>query len=144
MIVIGCGKAKLDHAAPAGELYTGSLFRAASRYAEARHDSQDHAWLILSAKHGLIDPGTVIEPYEQKLALKGEALRLWATRAAEEFESWGPAVAEVLMGERYAVPFCKALSELSIAWITPLAGKGTGERLAWLKRATEREKRRAA
>lgn len=50
MIVIGCGKAKLDRAAPARELYTGSLFRMARRYAVA----SKRPWVILSGAHGII------------------------------------------------------------------------------------------
>jgi len=32
--LVGCGKSKLDRAAPAKDLYTGSLFRAARAFAE--------------------------------------------------------------------------------------------------------------
>ena len=35
--LISCGKAKLAVAAPARSLYTGSLFKAASAYAEATY-----------------------------------------------------------------------------------------------------------
>ena len=35
VIVVACGSAKADQARPAAELYTGSLFRAAQRAAQA-------------------------------------------------------------------------------------------------------------
>jgi len=59
LILVGCGARKLAHAAPAKDLYTGPLFRAARAYAEAHAD----AWYVLSAKYGLVHPDRVIEPY---------------------------------------------------------------------------------
>lgn len=78
-ILIPCGNAKLAHAAPARDLYTGSLFRLARRFAEARGP-----WWILSAKHGLVHPDTVLEPYN--VTLQGpnreDYARVWATLVA--------------------------------------------------------------
>lgn len=62
-LIVGCGAAKLDRAAPARELYTGSLFRAARAYAER----SGLPWRILSAEHGLISPDKVIEPYDRHM-----------------------------------------------------------------------------
>ena len=58
--LVSCGKAKLSHPAAAKDLYVGSLFRAASAYASNAYDE----WWILSAKHGVVHPDTVLEPYD--------------------------------------------------------------------------------
>jgi len=64
---VGCGKGKLDHATKARYLYTGSLFRKANAYCIANYDE----WFILSAKHGLLDPNDVIDPYDLSLKILG-------------------------------------------------------------------------
>lgn len=61
--LVACCKTKLDHPAPAEELYTGHLFRLSRKWLLPRTDG----WAILSAKHGLVLPRQVVEPYEQTL-----------------------------------------------------------------------------
>lgn len=72
LIVIPCSAKKLDHAAPARELYTGPLFRSALLAAEAlvRAGRADHV-MVLSAEHGLLELDQLVEPYDRKL--EGEA-----------------------------------------------------------------------
>ena len=64
MLVLACGAAKADQRRPAVDLYTGSLFRAARRAAQA----DGRPWLICSAEYGLIDPAQPLDPYERALA----------------------------------------------------------------------------
>lgn len=61
--LISCGKAKLTHAAPAAELYTSTLFRWSAEYCRRYCDR----WAILSAKHFVVLPDQVIEPYDLTL-----------------------------------------------------------------------------
>ncbi|MBA0053469.1 hypothetical protein E0L36_22095 [Streptomyces sp. AJS327] len=61
--VIPCSGKKLDHAAPARELYRGSYFRACWRTAAALAGDDDLV-LILSARHGLAPVDKVLEPYD--------------------------------------------------------------------------------
>jgi hypothetical protein len=68
LIIIPCGAAKLDHAAPAAELYTGSMFKDALR--TARTIAADEDIRIMSAMHGLVRLDHVIEPYEMKISDK--------------------------------------------------------------------------
>ena len=63
VLIVGCGAAKLDRAAPARELYTGSLARAARRHAEA----SGLPWRILSSEYGLVLPDQVIGPYDRHM-----------------------------------------------------------------------------
>jgi hypothetical protein len=88
----------------------------------------------LSGKHGLLDPGQEIAPYEQRVALKGPALEVWAVEAAVAVKARhgtrGPV--ELLMGRPYAAPLGRALDVLGVSWCAPLDGFGTGHRLQWL------------
>lgn len=65
LLVVGCGKSKLSSAAKACELYTGSLTRARIEYAK---EAAPGAWAIASAKHGLVMPDQVVEPYDATLS----------------------------------------------------------------------------
>lgn len=67
VVVIPCGGAKLATPAPAGEMYTGSYHRACRRAA----DRLGGRLLILSARYGLVDPSTTIEPYELRMGDRG-------------------------------------------------------------------------
>jgi hypothetical protein len=63
VLIVSCGSAKAQAPSPARELYTGSLTRAAIRYATA----SGLPWRILSAEHGLVCPDEVIAPYERRI-----------------------------------------------------------------------------
>jgi hypothetical protein len=52
VVLVGCVKTKLAHAAPARDLYTSTLFRGRRRYAE----QTQRPWFILSARWGLLAP----------------------------------------------------------------------------------------
>lgn len=62
--VIACGAKKAETPQPARDLYIGTLFRKARAAAEALQVP----WLILSAKHGLLNPNQIVEPYDQQIA----------------------------------------------------------------------------
>jgi hypothetical protein len=64
LFVIPCGAAKLDRPAPARELYTSPHFRFTLRQVAAAAYRADGILRILSARHGLVDPDTVLEPYD--------------------------------------------------------------------------------
>ncbi|MEX1263849.1 MAG: DUF6884 domain-containing protein [Actinomycetota bacterium] len=61
--LVGCVKKKLERAAPARDLYSSPLFRGRRAYVERTCGR----WFILSAKHGLVDPDEVLEPYDVTL-----------------------------------------------------------------------------
>lgn len=65
--VIPCGAEKRSHAAPARELYTGSMFK----HTLAAALDQDACVLVLSAKHGLVELDTVLEPYDVHMGQAG-------------------------------------------------------------------------
>lgn len=65
VFLVACVAAKLDRPAPARDLYASPWFQKARAYVER----QGGAWFILSAKHGLIAPETVIAPYDETLGV---------------------------------------------------------------------------
>lgn len=60
--LVGCVKSKRGTAAPARDLYTSALFRGRRRYVELTCDR----WFILSARHGLVEPEEILEPYDDR------------------------------------------------------------------------------
>ena len=140
--IVGCGKAKLDHAAEARDMYTSTLFRAARRYAESCDD-----WVIVSALYGLLAPETVIEPYEYQLERSHR--QQWGQSQANhivyDHRDVGPYEVILLCGEDYAGPIVAGLrNDGDDGWRCnlvgvrePLKGMGLGKRMQWLtKEAT--------
>ena len=130
VVLVGCGKKKLAHAAPAKDLYTGDLFRKARAYAERVGDD----WGILSAKHWLLLPDQVVEPYDLCLDdLDRDQLRAWVFGTQFDiYKRWPEAKFICLAGELYGQVFGYP-RHLEVEF--PMAGMGLGKRLQWLSRA---------
>lgn len=143
LIVIGCGKQKLDHAAPAGALYTGPLFRARKAHAEA----SGCPWVIASALHGLLDPASVIEPYDVTLAKKskreregwGERFLVSLRRRVREL-GWEArdTVVEIHAGADYFEAIPHPL-DCCLKFEEPTAGLGIGQQLALYSREAKQQ-----
>lgn len=127
--LVGCGKSKLDRPAKARDLYTGNLFRAARTYAERCTDE----WLILSASHGVVEPDTILEPYERTLS----SMRLSELEAYwRRNRSWLDQTYHGLDVEFVGLAgrdYLGGLGGLNLS--EPLDGMGIGQRLKWLKEA---------
>jgi hypothetical protein len=69
LLITSCSATKLDHPAPAKQLYCGDIFKKSLQLA------QQNGWdvRIVSAKHGMVTPDTVLEPYDLKM--QGMAVR---------------------------------------------------------------------
>lgn len=155
--LIGCGRRKLPRPAPACELYTGSLFQACRDWAETHAD----AYWIASAKHLIVAPDQVIEPYDLSLRHLDADTRRWRTRQIQlHFRSrWveccrfekGP-LGFVVAVERPQVVLLASRDYLfgfrewqdryptdSFEFETPLAGLGIGKQMAWLRRQVRDE-----
>lgn len=61
--LVTCCKEKLEHSAPARDLYISASFKAAVKRLMPRVEG----WAILSAKYGVVLPHTVLEPYDKTL-----------------------------------------------------------------------------
>lgn len=124
-ILISCSSTKLDHAAPAKDLYTSPLFRKARELAER----SGRPWMILSAKHGLLDPEQIVEPYDLALSdLRAEQRHQWAGMVRRQLSArWeGLATFEIYAGKLYLA------AVEGLEYTEPLAGLQVGERLRTL------------
>lgn len=125
--LVSCSKSKLTHPAPARELYSPSfVFDRSVRYVEKHCDE----WLVLSAKHGLVDPDAVLEPYDETLSGAPKARRdEWAAEVREALQARyeGRKVKFILMAGR---AYSGAVEGLDAE--EPLKGMGTGFRRQWL------------
>lgn len=123
--VIPCGAGKLDHAAPAAELYTGTMFRhtyenVAKMAAGDRAAGHEVRILILSALHGLLEVDQVVEPYELKMGAAGsvtaERIREQATALGMGWgdDDEGPGEVYALLPRPYLRVLDEALRELYV------------------------------
>jgi endonuclease-3 len=81
--LVGCVKSKATSPAPAQELYTSAMFHGRRAYVERSCDR----WFVLSAKHGLVDPDEIIEPYDVSLKDQPVSARAqWAGGVVTELE----------------------------------------------------------
>ena len=130
--LVGCGKEKLEHAAPARDLYTGPLFRAARAWAEVNAAR----WFILSAKHGLLAPETVVEPYDLALAsLSSAEHEKWAAHTAAEIARRTEAYDSMIV--LAGAPYERTVRLAGRHYECPLQGLDQGKRLAWFKREAQ-------
>jgi hypothetical protein len=130
--LVGCTKEKLDHRAPARDLYRASWqFRQS-----VAHFVWVDEWWVLSAKHGLVHPGTELDPYDVTLPeLSADQRRAWGKRMHtqlldvydhERVEFYALASAPYLHYLRSAIKF------RDWALHNPLAGMSQGARRSWL------------
>lgn len=82
LVVISCGGKKANHPAPAWKLYTGPYFRECRTAARALRAT--HGYRILSALHGLVEPSTVLAPYEKRMGQPGSVTAEVLRRQAED------------------------------------------------------------
>lgn len=130
---MSCVAKKRAYAAPARDLYTSALFQKARAYAERTAD----AWFVLSAKYRLVNPDTVIEPYDVTLNDMGVSeRRAWAAKVQQQLEPvtrTGDTVV-MLAGVRYREGLTAALQRRGVRVEVPMQGLKIGEQLQWLSR----------
>lgn len=143
--LVACGKAKVDHPAPARAFYTGSLFRSTRDLVDTTYD----AWWILSARHYLVHPDDILQPYEASLTnAPDEFIDTWTNHVDSAlrcgrpgYGKWtqhgGLLTVDIYAGRNYADPLVKKWERLSWEINLPLEGLQIGERLAALKQARE-------
>lgn len=139
LIVLGCvaGKRKIPHGSTiqAQHLYDSQLWRARRRYVEL----VEAPWLILSARHGLIEPTKEVASYDQKISSIPEQWSPWhesvKTTLLELTRTHGALTLEL----HASAPYVERLSE-SISTILPkpilllpMKGLQIGEQKAFYK-----------
>jgi len=134
--LVGCASQKLKREAPARELYISTLFKKASAYAEREADH----WFILSAKHGLVHPDQMLEPYNMKLGTKEAGpIHAWGKRVRFQLNEWvdAPAIEELLLlaGSQYDVAGGTPSDPVPWTVVDPMKGMMIGQRLQFLTNA---------
>jgi len=82
VVLITCVAPKVRFATKAKELYTGELFQQLWSYGQLLHPDQV---FILSGKHHLLHPDTIIEPYDVNLNEASEDdLRHWSKKVVTQ------------------------------------------------------------
>lgn len=129
--LVGCASEKPTRPAPARQLYVSRLFRKASACAVQTCDR----WYVPSAKHGLIRPYDVIEPYDMRLGTNDRTsppIHQCADRVREQLTlelagiDNGGLIA--LAGEQYRHAVYRGPWEYEV----PMQGLGIGQQLGWL------------
>jgi hypothetical protein len=130
--LVACSAAKATRPAPARDLYVSPLFRAGRAYAERCYGSGN--WLILSARHGLVDPDQVLAPYDLSLRqLPAGQREAWGDRVAVDLTDRFPA-GTVLWFHAGAL-YRDAIAPVVAHQVRfPLAGLRIGQQLAWYRR----------
>lgn len=73
-----------DAASPAEGLYVSTLFTGRLRSVERTCDR----WFVLSAKHGLLEPTALVDPYDGTLKTKGRLeRRRWSESVLEQIDT---------------------------------------------------------
>lgn len=132
VVLVGCVKSKLDHGAPAKDLYISDYFHKMRAYAEGA----GVPWLILSAEHGLVGPEDWVEPYERYLPdTSREYRRAWgrtvATQLTEAIGQLDGVVVDIHAGAAYVESADAALRPLGAVVVDQLKGLSFGRRLSW-------------
>jgi len=131
--LVACVKSKRDSPTQARRLYNSTWFRKARAYAESKSD----VWCILSAKHGVLPPDRVVEPYDQTLYdFTASERRAWAKEALQTTEALLSPDDEVILlaGRRYREYLVGPLREQVQTVFIPMEGLGIGEQLQYLNK----------
>ena len=129
IVIIGCGKSKKSTAMTAENIYTSTLFSLSRKYAQLNSDR----WFIVSAKHGLIAPDTVIEPYEQLLTGSLAPIAAKIQKQIRDCDSFPIAESiQVIAGRKYVDAL--RLTSVSEKICCPVEGMPLFRRMAWLSK----------
>lgn len=98
IVVIPCGALKLATPAPACRLYRSQHFALTYRAARRLAEDQGARVFILSALHGLVDPSTVLAPYDVTM---GDPDSIAPAAIAEQLAAIRPTAITSLLPRRY-------------------------------------------
>lgn len=81
VVLISCGKEKRQWSCRASEMYCSERFISAKQFAQ----QQNYDWYVISAKHGLLHPDAMIEPYDLSiLNFTDNEKNLWAEKITND------------------------------------------------------------
>ena len=129
IVLISCVSKKLTHSACAQYLYVSPLFRLNLQYARKL---QPDAIYILSAKHGLLDLDTEVEPYDLTLNdMATRQVQAWAEQVLEQIKQRADLSRDhfvFLAGQKYR----KFLEPRLGSYEVPMQGLTIGRQLQFL------------
>ena len=131
LCLVSCVSAKQSVAAPARDMYVSAWFRKARACIEAL----GCPWYILSAKHGLLDPAAMIDPYDETLnAMPADRRRTWAHGVIEDLAPRlsGVSAVTVFAGMAYREFLEAELRGRGLDLHVPMQGMRIGQQLSWL------------
>jgi basic membrane lipoprotein Med (substrate-binding protein (PBP1-ABC) superfamily) len=141
IVLLSCTKSKLDHAAPAQELYSASpMFQKTLEYGKALKPDKMY---ILSAKHHLVPLTKELAPYDKTLKEMPKAEKeKWGEETVKQMKSAGVSPEKdkfiFLTGSEYMKPLAKYIPEENME--KPMEGKRFGQRLQWLNSQVQKLK----
>ena len=130
--LIACASQKQAVAVPARDLYQSDLFKKSVRWMQRQNFD---TWFILSAKHGIVKPDQILEPYNLTLnTLKADVRRQWAETVLAELMKALPESASItfLAGSKYREYLTQPLHERGYEVHIPMQGLSIGKQLQWL------------
>jgi Family of unknown function (DUF6884) len=133
IFLLSCVSKKRAIPLPARDLYMSNWFLMAKTYVE----KFGMPWFILSAKYGLVDPDTTIEPYDETLNNFSKAQRrVWAQRVINQMETTLPQADSVILfaGLRYREFLMNYVTTRFAKVEVPLEKLRIGEQLQWFSR----------
>lgn len=134
VVLISCVKKKLNHVAPAKDLYTSPLFRLSWKYAQTCNPDKI---FILSAKYHLLNPENAVEPYDQTLRhMNSQERKEWSAEVLKELKSNTDTKNDkfVLLAGR---TYLKYIEDEIVHKEEPLKGLSFGRRISRLKELTK-------
>lgn len=137
-LVAGCGK-QLPYSAAAKDLYCSQHFQACRRYVEEK----ESRWYILSPLHQVLNPETIIKPYDKSpYSLSHQERILWAQQVAENLIQVASLEIEFvfLTGKLYRQEVTPILQAKGYETKIPMQHLAIGQQLAWIKKELEQEK----
>ena len=133
IVLLSCTKSKIDHTAPAQELYSASpMFQKTLEYVKKLKPDK---MFILSAKHHLVPLTKELAPYDKTLKeMPKDEKEKWGEETVKQMRSAGINPEKdkfiFLTGSEYLKPLTKYIPEENME--TPMEGKRFGQRLKWL------------
>lgn len=125
--LISCVSKKQNTPMKASDLYVSEWFK------KARIFVGNNSYYILSAKHGLLNPETVIEPYEKTLNKMSKLEKTeWSNLVVKQIKQVIPNnnILVFLAGRNYREFVIHQLIDYEIQ--IPMKGLGIGQQLKWL------------
>ena len=134
VFVLPCGRRKASEPAEARDLYVSPRFRTLRRIVE----DLSVPYKIASAKHGLLDPKTVVEPYDLDLpSLEPQQQLRWADEILKGLKPKPGVETVFLLDGAYAQAIIIANREARkpLKAFVPLAGMRAGVQEEWIRQA---------